>query len=64
MHDKNAISHAGKPKKKITLNFKNGSSIEFKENDKNVNWQAVDSVLYEQWLTKEELKKLYPDIKL
>ena len=61
------FSHAGETKKKITLNFKNGASIEFKEDDKfkvPVNWKGVKSVLIEMWLTKDEFKKLYPEAKI
>ena len=65
--DKSHFPHAVKTKKKITLNFKNGSSIEFKKDDKfkvPVNWKGVNSISIEQYLTKEEFKKLYPDMKI
>ena len=58
--DKSAISHAGKPKK-ITLYFKNGSTIQFTREKKisEALWGEVNAVLVEQWLTKEELFRLY-----
>ncbi len=63
--DNGQNSHAGKPKKKITLNFPNGARVELtEENNTPETWKAVDSILIETWLTKEEFKKLYPDIKL
>ena len=54
------------PKKKITLNLKGGGSITFNPNMKNADdvWKACESVLIEQWLTKEELIKLYPQAKI
>ena len=51
--------------KKITLNLKGGGSITFNPNMKNANdvWKSCESVLIEQWFTKEEFKKLYPGVK-
>ena len=61
--DKSHISHAGKPKKKVTLNFKNGASVVLTEKHNTPElWQTVDSVLIEQWLTKDEVAKLYPEL--
>ena len=62
--DKSQNSHAGKPKKRTMLHFINGSTIEFTEDTKKVDWEAVDGMVIEQWLTKDEFKKLYPDMKI
>ena len=60
--EKSHISHAGKPK--VTLNFKNGSTIEFTEKSKDVDWKAVSTVLIEEWVTIEQLALLYPNVKI
>ena len=46
------------------LLFKNGNTIEFTEDTKKVDWEAVDGMVIERWLTKDEIKKLYPDMKI
>ena len=56
--------HTGKPKKRTMLLFKNGNTIEFTEDTKKVDWEAVNGMVIERWLTKDEIKKLYPDMKI
>lgn len=59
--DKSAVSKARKTKK-TTLLFKNGSRIEF-NGQKDIEWEAVEGMWIEQWLTKKEVGKLYPKLK-
>ena len=63
--DKSHFCHAVETKK-ITLLFPNGGRVVLNPNMKNTDdvWKACESVLIEQWLTKEEFKKLYPDLKI
>ncbi len=61
LHSMNTIDMK---KKKIILNFKNGTSVELTEKTDMISmWEALDSILIEQWLTKDEFKKLYPGVK-
>lgn len=53
LNEKNAISHVGK--KRIILNFKNGSSVEFTEKTKDIEWESVESVLFKEWISIEQL---------
>ena len=52
------------PKEKVILIFKNGSRIELTEkNDQNI-WEGVTGMIIEQWLSMDEVKKLYPEVKI
>ncbi len=64
--DKRQLSHAREPKKKITLMLPNDGRISFNPKMKLGDdiWKSVEGILIEQWLTKEELIKLYPQAKI
>ncbi|NHZ85220.1 MAG: hypothetical protein GWP19_04995 [Planctomycetia bacterium] len=50
-------------KRKITLNYKNGSSTKISKKMKDIDWFAVNTVSIEKWMTVEQLKELYPELK-
>ena len=62
--EKNAIPKAVEPKKRTVLHFKNGASVELTKDVTPKMWQNVDSIVIEQWLTKDEISKLYPQVKI
>ena len=62
--DKNAISKAVKPKEKVTLIFENGSIVQIDESNDQVEWNGVIGLIVENWLSIEEVRKLYPEVKI